>query len=81
MKQALGTLIMALSIAILYFYSWYEPKYDFLYIDGLAQDFNIPSALVMEILQSCSEPSIYRFDTDIFYVFAAFLYTENEKFT
>ena len=29
------------------------------YINGLMQDYSISSASVMEILQSCSEPSIY----------------------
>ena len=29
------------------------------YIDGLVQDCSISSALAMEILQSCTEPSIY----------------------
>ena len=30
------------------------------YIDGLVQDCSIASALAMEILQSCTKPSIYR---------------------
>ena len=30
------------------------------YIDGLVQDCSISSALAMDILQSCTKPSIYR---------------------
>ena len=29
------------------------------YVDGLAQDFGNPSALAMELLQSCTKPSMY----------------------
>ena len=34
-------------------YNWYND-----YIDGLAQDCSISSALVMDILRSCTKPSI-----------------------
>ena len=30
-----------------------------IYINGLVQDYSISSALAMEILQSCTKPSIY----------------------
>ena len=30
------------------------------HVDGLVQDFSNPSALAMELLQSCTNPSIYR---------------------
>ena len=32
----------------------------YIYIDGLVQDCNISSVLAMEILQSCTKPSIYE---------------------
>ena len=32
-----------------------------LYIDGFVQDWSISSALAMEILQSCTKPSIYTY--------------------
>ena len=33
--------------------------YMWTYVDGLVQDCSIPSAFLMEILQSCTKPSKY----------------------
>ena len=35
------------------------PQFTHAYINGLVQDCSISSALAMELLQSCTKPSIY----------------------
>ena len=41
-----------------YSHEWFVFYFDEKYIDGLIEDRNAPSALAMEILYSCTKPSI-----------------------
>ena len=41
---------------------WYMHTSIYAYIDGLVQDCSNSSALAMELLQSCTKPSIYAID-------------------
>ena len=45
------------------------PHFAYTVIDGLVQERHITSALAMEICLSCTNPSIYTFDTKTWYIF------------